>query len=254
MPGSSCRTRCTTTSWPRSGGGPSGSGWERPSTRGARSVRWCRRRTAPRSRTTSRRRWPRGRGWSRVGSARRADAAEGLLLPADRARRRAPRDARGPGGDVRPDAHRGALLLRGRGRRAGQRHRFTGWPVRCGPPTWAGPSGWRAGTAAGTVWINDYHPYIPQAEWGGFKQSGIGRELGPTGLAEYQEAQAHLAQHRAAAAAVVRGDRAHGGPAGPRALPRARRRRSPSSATSQQLKRSLGNSTPSPPASATSRS
>jgi betaine-aldehyde dehydrogenase len=39
----------------------------------------------------------------------------------------------------------------------------------------------------GTVWINDYHPYVPQAEWGGFKQSGIGRELGPTGLEEYRE-------------------------------------------------------------------
>lgn len=39
----------------------------------------------------------------------------------------------------------------------------------------------------GTVWINDYHPYVPQAEWGGFKQSGIGRELGPTGLDEYRE-------------------------------------------------------------------
>jgi betaine-aldehyde dehydrogenase len=39
----------------------------------------------------------------------------------------------------------------------------------------------------GTVWINDYHPYVPQAEWGGYKQSGFGRELGPTGLHEYQE-------------------------------------------------------------------
>ncbi|MEL4154377.1 aldehyde dehydrogenase family protein [Corynebacterium bovis] len=39
----------------------------------------------------------------------------------------------------------------------------------------------------GTVWINDFHPYLPQAEWGGMKQSGNGRELGPTGLAEYQE-------------------------------------------------------------------
>ncbi|MEU8175868.1 aldehyde dehydrogenase family protein [Microbispora hainanensis] len=39
----------------------------------------------------------------------------------------------------------------------------------------------------GTVWINDYHPYMPQAEWGGFKQSGVGRELGPTGLNEYRE-------------------------------------------------------------------
>ena len=39
----------------------------------------------------------------------------------------------------------------------------------------------------GTVWINDYHPYVPQAEWGGYKQSGIGRELGRAGLAEYRE-------------------------------------------------------------------
>ena len=39
----------------------------------------------------------------------------------------------------------------------------------------------------GTVWINDYHPYVAQAEWGGYKQSGIGRELGELGLEEYQE-------------------------------------------------------------------
>ena len=39
----------------------------------------------------------------------------------------------------------------------------------------------------GTVWINDYHPYVPQAEWGGYKQSGNGRELGQVGLEEYRE-------------------------------------------------------------------
>ena len=39
----------------------------------------------------------------------------------------------------------------------------------------------------GTVWINDYHPYVAQAEWGGYKQSGIGRELGRAGLEEYLE-------------------------------------------------------------------
>ncbi len=39
----------------------------------------------------------------------------------------------------------------------------------------------------GTVWINDYHPYVAQAEWGGYKQSGIGRELGRAGLEEYRE-------------------------------------------------------------------
>ncbi|SFB01297.1 betaine-aldehyde dehydrogenase [Lentibacillus halodurans] len=39
----------------------------------------------------------------------------------------------------------------------------------------------------GTVWINDVNLYFPQAPWGGYKQSGIGRELGKTGLEEYQE-------------------------------------------------------------------
>jgi betaine-aldehyde dehydrogenase len=39
----------------------------------------------------------------------------------------------------------------------------------------------------GTVWVNDFHPYVPQAEWGGYKQSGIGRELGRAGLEEYRE-------------------------------------------------------------------
>ena len=41
----------------------------------------------------------------------------------------------------------------------------------------------------GTVWINDYGPYKPQAEWGGFKASGIGRELGEHGLQEYLESK-----------------------------------------------------------------
>lgn len=41
----------------------------------------------------------------------------------------------------------------------------------------------------GTVWINDYHPYLPQAEWGGFGKSGIGRELGLSGLDEYRESK-----------------------------------------------------------------
>lgn len=37
----------------------------------------------------------------------------------------------------------------------------------------------------GTVWINDFHPYFAQAPWGGYKQSGIGCELGKEGLEEY---------------------------------------------------------------------
>ncbi|KAA0097522.1 aldehyde dehydrogenase family protein [Mycolicibacterium sp. P1-18] len=39
----------------------------------------------------------------------------------------------------------------------------------------------------GTVWLNDFGYYTAAAEWGGYGKSGNGRELGPTGLSEYQE-------------------------------------------------------------------
>ena len=40
---------------------------------------------------------------------------------------------------------------------------------------------------AGTVWINDHHLINCVAPFGGYKQSGIGRELGTYGLDEYTE-------------------------------------------------------------------
>ena len=40
---------------------------------------------------------------------------------------------------------------------------------------------------AGITSVNTYHPTYSEAPWGGYKQSGIGRELGTYGLAEYQE-------------------------------------------------------------------
>ena len=40
---------------------------------------------------------------------------------------------------------------------------------------------------AGIVWINCSQPTFSQAPWGGRKQSGIGRELGEWGLANYLE-------------------------------------------------------------------
>lgn len=67
----------------------------------------------------------------------------------------------------------------------------------------------------GTIWINDYHPYLPQAEWGGFKQSGIGRELGPAGLQEYREAK-HIYQNLAPAPSGWFPDSAWAGPGGER--------------------------------------
>ncbi|MEW5812360.1 MAG: aldehyde dehydrogenase family protein [Actinomycetota bacterium] len=52
----------------------------------------------------------------------------------------------------------------------------------------------------GTVWLNDFGYYTASAEWGGFGASGNGRELGPTGLAEYQELK-HIWHNTAPAAA-----------------------------------------------------
>ena len=40
---------------------------------------------------------------------------------------------------------------------------------------------------AGITWMNTYHPTFNEAPWGGYKQSGWGRELGTWGLDEYLE-------------------------------------------------------------------
>ncbi len=40
---------------------------------------------------------------------------------------------------------------------------------------------------AGITWINAYHPTYNEAPWGGYKQSGIGRELGTYGYEQYTE-------------------------------------------------------------------
>jgi len=43
------------------------------------------------------------------------------------------------------------------------------------------------GIRAGTVWVNCFHNIKVQSPFGGFKMSGIGRELGEYGLAQYSE-------------------------------------------------------------------
>lgn len=42
---------------------------------------------------------------------------------------------------------------------------------------------------AGTVWVNCFNNTYKESQWGGVKQSGIGRELGEEGLLEYMEAK-----------------------------------------------------------------
>jgi len=52
---------------------------------------------------------------------------------------------------------------------------------------------WRVGKAirSGTIWINTYHHFYPEAEVGGFKTSGVGRQQGIEGLNEFTETK-HL--------------------------------------------------------------
>ena len=46
---------------------------------------------------------------------------------------------------------------------------------------------------AGIVWVNHMQPTYVEAPWGGYKQSGFGRELGPWGVEEYLETkQVHI--------------------------------------------------------------
>lgn len=43
------------------------------------------------------------------------------------------------------------------------------------------------GLRCGITWVNCYNPCFNEAPWGGYKMSGLGRELGVHGLEEYQE-------------------------------------------------------------------
>ena len=43
------------------------------------------------------------------------------------------------------------------------------------------------GLRTGTVWINDWHMINPRYPFGGYKQSGLGREHGEIGFDEYRE-------------------------------------------------------------------
>jgi aldehyde dehydrogenase (NAD+) len=54
----------------------------------------------------------------------------------------------------------------------------------------------------GTMWINDYHLLNDVSPFGGYKQSGVGKELGMHGLLEYT-----IAKHIHVAASNKRSDR-----------------------------------------------
>jgi acyl-CoA reductase-like NAD-dependent aldehyde dehydrogenase len=47
-----------------------------------------------------------------------------------------------------------------------------------------------AGLRAGTVWVNTYHALDPSVPFGGYGQSGMGRDLGDEALLSYTETKA----------------------------------------------------------------
>jgi len=52
------------------------------------------------------------------------------------------------------------------------------------------------GVRTGTMWINNYHAFGDFCPFGGYKQSGVGREMGQTGLSEYtQVKRLHVAYY-----------------------------------------------------------
>ena len=108
-------------------------------------------------------------------SVARRRAGRRLLLQADRAEG-PQRDARVPGGDLRPGARGDDVPRRGRGARDRQRHAVR--PRRRRVDARHARRAFRVGRAikAGRVWTNCYHHYPAHAAFGGYKASGVGRE------------------------------------------------------------------------------
>ena len=116
-------------------------------------------------------------------------AREGLLVPADalpRLRAVAPRRA---GGDLRPGARGADLPHAGGGR---DKANNTPYGLSGGVWTDKGAKIFQVTGAlrAGVVWANTYNKFDPTSPFGGYKESGMGREGGLHGLREYVELEA----------------------------------------------------------------
>ena len=99
------------------------------------------------------------------------------------------------GGDLRPGGRGGPVRRRGRRDPDRERHASTACPARSGPATSAARCGWRAASRPATCRSTRTRRCATATPFGGFKQSGLGRELGPDALAAFTETKNVFISH-----------------------------------------------------------
>ena len=124
---------------------------------------------------------------ARCVTRRRAVRLQGLFHQADRLRRRQGRDDHRHRGDLRARSCRSSSSSRSTRSSSGPTPPTTASPPPSGPATSRRPTPSPSSIRAGTVWINCYDVFDAAAPFGGFKASGIGRELGEKALDNYTE-------------------------------------------------------------------
>ena len=110
-----------------------------------------------------------------------------VLVPAHAVHRRlavAPHRARG---DLRPGAVDPHVPHARGGGREGEQHAVRACAPACGPRRARASCGWRERLRAGVVWANTFNRFDPASPFGGYKESGFGREGGLHGLEPYVE-------------------------------------------------------------------
>ena len=121
-----------------------------------------------------------------AGGKRHGDAR--LLRRADGARGDQPADEGRGRGDLRPGRHRPAVQGPSRaGRRQANDTDVTASPPACGRSDLSKAHRTAKALRAGTVWINCYNVFDAALPFGGYKESGWGREMGAEALELYTE-------------------------------------------------------------------
>ena len=105
----------------------------------------------------------------------------GFFFPPTVFTRRVAVDADRPGGDLRTGAVGADLPHPGRGGRQGEQHSVRAVGRQSGPRRVRASSGMAAALRAGVVWANTFNRFDPTAAFGGYKESGFGREGGRSG-------------------------------------------------------------------------